>query len=534
MRGEIGLHIDFFSRLKASSFIKFLISFNIVAILGLCFAPGSVYSEIFSLLLHVFLVVVLSWFVVKVILPVRVSLDELVCFVNKHKVDRSEEDASHGLDMAMGNYRSILDNAIILLESQYEDHLSHSRQLENFSKVLEKQNHKISESRQRYRRTLDALENGLYLVDENYTILSVNRAEAAFFETTPKEMVGKKCHQVFHQRTTPCSDCMASECMADGQSRKRLRVHKIRLGREYANIYSYPIFHEGETQSHEVVVYIHDISSLVMMEEQMVKTERMSSIGQMAAGIAHDLNNYLAAIYGVVQLLQMRFEAASSGREKDLHLLARLRGQVEALNLMAGNLMVFSHPVRKELFPLSLNQVIDDALSFSRYELEREQVSVSKDFKEGLPSSWMEKGQIQQVVLNLMLNAAQAIRERKGQDGDGFIGRIIVSTGLEDKNHIFFSVTDNGVGITLECQKHLFDPFFSTKEVNVEGGATGLGLFTARTIVNQHQGSIGFSSQIGEGSSFKVILPLRQDENFSVSKPCSGKAGTKLGCTDEY
>ena len=119
--------------------------------------------------------------------------------------------------------------------------------------------------------------------------------------------------------------------------------------------------------------------------------------------------------------------------------------------------------------------------------------------------------------MNLMLNAAQAIRERKGQDDDGFSGRVTVATGQEDENHIFFSVSDNGIGITLECQEHLFDPFFSTKEVKVEGGATGLGLFTAQTIVAQHQGSISFSSEIGQGSSFKVVLPLRQGDDSCIS-----------------
>ncbi|MEA1921486.1 MAG: ATP-binding protein, partial [Pseudomonadota bacterium] len=477
--------------------------------------PGSVFSFGFSLAVHTLLAVALFWFMVKVVWPVRAGLDKIVFFVEKHKVS-SDEEVNHRSEIVMGSYRGVLDDVVNLMEDQYEDLLSHSRQLENFSRVLEKQNRKINESRQRYRRTLDALENGLFLVDDNYVIQSINRSEAAYSQSQPKDLVGKKCYQIFRQRTTPCSDCLPRECMADGQSRSRLRVERRRFGREYVNIYCYPIFHEGE-KSHEAVIYIQDTSPLVMMEEQVIRTEKMASIGQMAAGIAHDLNNYLAAIYGVVQLLQMRFEAAPAGCEKDLKLLGRLREQVEALNLMAGNLMVFSHPERKELFPLSLNQVIDDALSFSRYELEREQVGVNKKFAENLPSGRMEKGQIQQVVLNLMLNAAQAIRERKNKLEDGFIGQVTVTTGLEDEKHIFFSVSDNGAGITSECQEHLFDPFFSTKEVKVEGGATVLGLFTAQTIVEQHQGSISFSSEIGKGSSFKVVLPLRQDDDLCIS-----------------
>ncbi|MEA3334197.1 MAG: ATP-binding protein [Pseudomonadota bacterium] len=508
------MRIDLFSRFKVTFFIKLMIVSSIVAVVGLLIFPGSAFSFGFSLAVHTLLVVALFWFMVKIVWPIRASLDKIVFFVEKHKVN-SDEDVSRRSEIVMGSYRGILDNVVNLMENQYEDLISHSRQLEIFSQVLEKQNLKVNESRQRYRRTLDALENGLFLIDDSYIIQSINRAEAAYFEAVPKELVGKKCYQVFRQRKSPCPDCMPRDCMADGQSRNRLRVERRRLGREYVNIYCYPIFHKGE-ESHEAVIHIQDVSPLVMMEEQVLRTEKMASIGQMAAGIAHDLNNYLAAIYGVVQLLQMRFEMVPAEHEKDLKLLGRLREQVEALNLMAGNLMVFSHPERKELFPLPLNQVIDDALSFSRYELEREQVGVNKKFAEGLPSGRMEKGQIQQVVLNLMLNAAQAIRERKAQLEDGFIGQVRVTTGLEDEKHIFFSVIDNGAGITPECQEHLFDPFFSTKEVKVEGGATGLGLFTAQTIVKQHQGTISFSSEIGKGSSFKVVLPLRQDDDLCI------------------
>ena len=509
------MFINLLFRLKATIFFKILIALNLLAVLGLIILPGTLFSAGLSLVIHILLSVVLVWFMVKVVWPVRAKLDELVLAVKRNR-QPDHVDIGQVEKINMGSYLGIIDSSIRLLVSQYDELLSRSQQLENFSKVLEKQNSKVSESRERYRRTLDALDNGLYLIDDNYVIQSINRAEAAYFNSTPKELVGKNCYQVFRHRNTPCSDCMPRECMADGQNRNRLRVERRRAGREYANIFYYPIFHEGETESREVVIYVQDTSPLVMMEDQVIRSEKMASIGQMAAGIAHDLNNYLASIYGVVQLLQMRFEVASEGREKDLKLLGRLRGQVEALNLMAGNLMLFSHPERKEMFPLSLNQVIDDALTFSRYELEREQVGVVKNFQEDMLPVRMEKGQIQQVVLNLMLNAAQAIRDCKGQLDGGFTGQIVLTTGQEDEGHIFFSVSDNGAGISPECQKHLFDPFFSTKEVKVEGGATGLGLFTAQTIVAQHQGEISFTSEIASGSSFKVVLPLRQEEGSCV------------------
>ncbi|MBN2808163.1 MAG: PAS domain-containing protein [Deltaproteobacteria bacterium] len=507
--------INLLARLKATLFFKILIALNLLAFLGLACMPSTPSAVWFSLVVHVLLAVALGWFMVNVVWPVRASLDELVLVVDRYKSESAAE-VKHGEKINMGSYLSILKRSTELLVNQYEELISRSRQLENFSRVLEKQNLKVSESRQRYRRTLDALENGLYLIDDNYVILAINRAEAAYVNSTPKELVGKHCYEVFRHRQSPCSDCMPRDCLNDGQGRNRLRVEKRRAGREYVNIYCYPIFHGNERQSHEVVIYIQDTSPLVMMEDQVIRTEKMASIGQMAAGIAHDLNNYLAAIYGVVQLLQMRFEASPEEREKDLKLLGRLRGQVEALNLLSGNLMIFSHPERKEMFPLSLNQVIEDALSFSRYELEREQVEVVRDFDSALTSARMEKGQIQQVMLNLMLNGAQAIRERKSHSDADFKGKIVVTTGWEDENHIFFSVADNGAGISHDCQKRLFDPFFSTKEVNAECGATGLGLFTAQTIVAQHQGRISFTSAVAGGSTFKVVLPLRQEEGVCV------------------
>jgi len=513
------LFFDLLLRFKTSSFLKLLVILSAVAVLLLLLAPGSVYVVGFSIAVHLFLVFALTWFIIKVVWPVRGKMDELIRVVERHYAEGKPEiqvqPEVEVAGMAMGSYGRVLTRTLMLLEEQYESLTAHARQLENFSRVLEKQNLKISESRQRYRTILDALGDGLYLIDDSYVVQTINRAEAAFSGMTPKEIVGHYCYEVFRRRKKPCSDCMPRECMIDGQVHSRLRVEKRRIGRECVNIFCYPIFHDGENGSREAVVYIQDTSKLAMMEDQVVKTEKMASIGQMAAGIAHDLNNYLAGIYGVVQLLQMRFEASPEDRSKDLTLIGRLRDQVEALNLMAGNLMIFSHPERKEMFPLLLNQVIEAALSFSRYELERDHVVLECEFTDNLPLVHMEKGQIQQVVLNLLLNGTQAIRERKAASADAAEGRIVVATGVENESSIYFSVSDNGIGINPECQEHLFDPFFSTKEVNVDGGATGLGLFTARTIIAQHQGTISFSSTPGQGSCFKVVLPLKQG-----AEPC--------------
>ncbi len=502
------MFIDSILRLRATFFIRLLILVNLCAVVVLLLLPESVYAVGISVAIHMFSAITLHWFMTRVVWPVRGGLNKLVTVVEKHSLEDVPEIISQP-ELDMGNYEKIISQTTDLLERQYRKLISHARQLENFSKVLERQNLKVNESRQRYRTALDALENGLYLIDDSFTIRTVNQAEAAYCGTIPKEIVGKHCYQVFRQRKAPCAECMPRKCMDDGQARSLMRAENLRAGRPVVNIFCYPVFHEGESKSREVVVYIQDTSKLATMENKIIRAEKMASVGQMAAGVAHDLNNYLAAIYGVVQLMQMRFEASAEDRAKDMALLMKLKDQVEALNLLAGNLMIFSYPERKEMFPLSLNQVIEDALIFSRYELERDQVVLKCDFAENLPSVKMEKGQIQQVLLNLMLNGAQAVRERKAAGGNEFVGLIVVTTGIEKEGYLFFSVADNGVGIKPECREQLFDPFFSTKDVQTEHGATGLGLFTAKIIVAQHQGNISFSSEPGRGSCFKVVLPLK-------------------------
>lgn len=512
------MSVKVFARLRATFFFKLLIVLSLLAAIIMFFCRQVPEVAYISLSLHLLVAAALCWFMMRVVWPIRREIERLIHFVVEHKPAGLSGLDLTAYDGSLGCYAEVVDQTLAGLEKMYENMQEDHRRLENFSLVQEKYSRRVSESRQRYRLTLDALENGLYLIDENYVIRSINRAEAAFHDAHPRDLVGQHCYEVFRHRSKPCSDCLPRLCMADGQARNLQRVAGRRVGRKFVNIYCYPVFHEGDETSHEAVVYIQDTSPLVMMEDKVIRTEKMASIGQMAAGVAHDLNNHLAGIYGVVQIMEMRL-ANREDVDKERKLISRLKDQVEALNLLAGNLMVFSHPERKEIFPLSLNQVIEDALSFSRYELERGQVSLVLKLAPELPLVVMEKGQIQQVFLNLMLNGAQAIRQRNLKNTETLTARIEVETGLGPENMVYFSVSDNGDGIAAADKGRIFDPFFSTKKVGNESGATGLGLFTARTVVEQHQGRIEFVSTPGQGSCFKVWLPVRPDQGGCLAGP---------------
>jgi len=371
----------------------------------------------------------------------------------------------------------------------------------------------------RYRRIMDAISDGIYLVDADFTVTAINRAEAAYFGVHPREIVGKKCYQVFCGRSEVCPGCMVERCLSDCQHRQRLRVERRKKGRQYVNIFFHPILDELNSRCLEVVVYIQDVSEMVVLEEQAFQAEKMVVLGQMAAGVSHDLNNFLASIYGIIQLQQLMMKKEPRNHEKEEKLSRQLMKQVEALNLLAKNLMLFSHPEHEEAFPLPLNRVIMDALSFSRYELERERVVVECQLDETLPAIPVMKTQLQHALLNLMLNAAEAVRIKKENSGNAFSGLITIRTRMHGADHVAVDIIDNGCGIPDPVRLQIFEPFFSTKSdgSGIVKGA-GLGLTTAKTIVEKHHGRLEWGSREHGGCTFTVVLPIDRHRDKPQSK----------------
>ncbi|HDJ29226.1 MAG TPA: PAS domain-containing protein [Proteobacteria bacterium] len=360
----------------------------------------------------------------------------------------------------------------------------------------------------RYRRIMDAISDGIYLIDASFTVTAINQAEAAYFNAHPREIVGRKCYEVFRNCHDVCPDCFVRLCLFDRQQRQRLRLEERKKGRKYVNIFYHPILDPETSRCQEVVVTIQDVSERVVLEAQASQSEKMATLGRMAAGVAHDLNNFLASIYGIIQLQQMMKKKGSQNPEKEERLSRQLMKQVEALNLLAKNLMLFSHPEHEEKFPLPFNRVIMDALSFSSYELEREQVMIECQLDETLPMIPVMKTQIQHVLLSLMMNAAEAVRVKKRDQVDNFLGKIIVRTTMLDPNHVAMEITDNGCGISEQIQDKIFEPFFSTKNDDCGSAkGTGLGLTTVKAIVDKHGGRLEWESRVNEGSTFMVVLP---------------------------
>lgn len=273
------------------------------------------------------------------------------------------------------------------------------------------------------------------------------------------------------------------------------------------------------------------VDRLASTQEQLLQSEKMASIGQLAAGVAHEINNpigYVGSNLGTLQdyatallaLVEKYHEALFSedpaGHREDLlqarqrldidyivgdlpNLLKESREGIERVTKIVQDLKDFSRVGRdQKMQPADLLQGLDSTLNIVWNDL-KYKVRLEKHYG-NLPPVECLASEINQVFLNLLLNAGQAIEQR---------GTIELASGCDD-NEAWISITDSGCGIPPEAMPHLFDPFFTTKPI---GRGTGLGLAISYGIVAKHHGRIDVSSRVGQGSTFRVVLPIRQPRN---------------------
>jgi signal transduction histidine kinase/CheY-like chemotaxis protein len=234
--------------------------------------------------------------------------------------------------------------------------------------------------------------------------------------------------------------------------------------------------------------------------DQLVQAEKMSVVGQLVSGVAHELNNPLAGVLGYAQLLLRKQPDRDVGRS-----LKKIEREAERCKRIVQNLLVFArkHKLRKEL--TDVNAVIESTLELRAYHLEVENVKVTKDLDPRLPRTMADMNQIQQVLMNIINNAQHAMA------GSGRPPELTLRSRHE-AGRILIDVQDSGAGIAPDNVKKVFDPFFTTKEV---GQGTGLGLSICYGIVDEHGGTIRVESQPGVGTMFTIDLPVQQADDHS-------------------
>ncbi|MBS3809995.1 MAG: response regulator [Desulfobacterales bacterium] len=268
-------------------------------------------------------------------------------------------------------------------------------------------------------------------------------------------------------------------------------------------------------------------ADLQKSQEQFRQVQKLESIGRLAGGVAHDLNNMLSPVLGYSEMLL----EDNHGDDHQAKALKEIRNASTRARDIVQQLLAFSRRQVLEFAPVDLNFLLKDFESLLRRTI-RENISIHMDLASPLPLVKAEAGQLEQVVMNLVINAQDAMPEG---------GELIIETGLAELDeryaarhkgvspgeYVMLTVADTGCGMDEQTLENLFEPFYTTKEV---GRGTGLGLSTVYGIVKQHGGNIWAYSEPGMGSTFKVYLPVSEDRALSpaqTSQACSDKGGSE-------
>ena len=241
---------------------------------------------------------------------------------------------------------------------------------------------------------------------------------------------------------------------------------------------------------------VKDISQRKEMEKQLLQADKMASIGQLAAGIAHEVNNPLGMILGYTQLL-LRQEDPATQRYADLKIIEK---HTRTCKVVVGDLLSFARSTRTKKGVAHIHSAIENVLSVVRHHFELDGVKIEKELDPRIPNMVLDEEKIKQVIMNLIMNAKQAI---------GKNGTIRLQTLYEEaRSQGLLRVSDTGCGIGPEDLTRIFDPFFTTKGT---GEGTGLGLSVSYGIIKDHGGEILVESEPDKGSTFTLVLPVAPD-----------------------
>ncbi|MBC8550228.1 MAG: hypothetical protein ISR96_11280 [Nitrospira sp.] len=348
----------------------------------------------------------------------------------------------------------------------------------------------IHKSQKWWQNIIDAITDYLFVIDRNYSILRTNKSFANLFQKEPADIIMVPYFKLFGIEK-PHDWCVVPE---PGSVLRPGSVEKEINDNLYLISY-FPIFFD---ESESVVYIIKDITENRRLKDQVYHLDKLSSLGTLTSGVAHEINNPLTGIIGYTEMLLMR---PLDDTMKEY--LSKVYQSAIRCKKIVANMLTFSRQTPHQKSIENLNEIIDSTIDIHEYWLKSANVEVVKDYGK-IPAIALDRQQVQQVILNLIINAEHAISDtlRKGS--------ITFITGIDEtSDYIFIKVIDNGKGISSDVMQKVFDPFFTTKPVNV---GTGLGLSIAHGIIAELGGAMHVESIEGESTTFTITLPVSQDK----------------------
>ena len=360
----------------------------------------------------------------------------------------------------------------------------------------------IEEQRRFITLVIDCLPVGLYVIDRDYRIQIWNRKREMCTQGLRRdEVVGRPVFEVLTRQDAHQLKEEFDDVFATGQVRQLdLQVAAGGGGEvKFYRISKIPMRQDGTTISH-VITIGEDVSETHVGQQRILQSEKLAAIGQLAAGIMHEINNPLATIGACVAALEHRVadEMSGAGEAAAREYLEIIDKEVQRCESIVDGLLDFSRPKGKAKGPVSVSAILEDTLFLVKHHERFKQIEVHRDLAEGLPEVFANGEQLIQVFMAIMLNALDAM------EGGGAL-TVRCGAGAVHPDEVEVDIEDTGVGMPRGELSKIFEPFYTTKP---PGRGTGLGLSVCYGIVAEHGGRIEVDSHMGRGSVFRVYLPV--------------------------
>ncbi|MAG56737.1 MAG: hypothetical protein CMJ83_10640 [Planctomycetes bacterium] len=411
----------------------------------------------------------------------------------------------------------------VSMENEFLRRLSR-RQAEQ-SRVVETLNEKLSETSTFLESILESsTEHALVATDVAGRITTFNTGASRIYGWTKSETEGRKRLDVLFRdsdRSTGLLDEMIQATSGPGGFSVDT-VRRTKAGAKFTAQVGFTAIRDGDG---EVVGYLDvskDVTDQQRMRRQLLLSEKMASLGTLAAGVAHEFNNQLQGITGFLSHALSSDDPATWRRAMQVGLDAANRAAT-----LTGRLQAFARPNVTGRQPTDLGDLVEETCALVERSFATEGVTLVQHHDEDAPRACADRSRISQVLLNLLTNARHAVFETDTR-------RVEVRVAADGDEHVRLSVTDTGCGITEESQSRIFEPFFTTK--GALGGSvydgkvsgTGLGLAISSGIVQEHDGRIEVESRMGEGTTFHVVLP-RADQDAPSASPAPAPQAVEVG-----
>jgi PAS domain S-box-containing protein len=354
---------------------------------------------------------------------------------------------------------------------------------------------KLELNQQYLKNILLTSDSAIMMVDEKEAFIAWNKGAEKIFGYTEEEVIGKnsalllphgkKYELELKQIQQDAKDNSYTKILETERKTKDGRILSVRL-----SVSKLPGRDSGYSGRS---IIIKDFTEFKKLQAQIDQSEKLVVIGQLAAGVAHEIGNPLASISSLVQILQRKTQDQFFSEQ-----LSNIKENIDRISKIVRELVDFSRPPSYEKTLQDATEIIKTAMGIVKYDKRVRKVKFETDLQPALPKVFIAADQLLQVFVNILINALDAI------EGNGNI----TVKSYSDKRNIYVDISDNGCGMNEATVKKIFDPFFTTKEV---GKGTGLGLSVSYGIIKQFNGEIEVKSKLMEGSTFTIVLPFEKE-----------------------